>query len=60
MRNHRKLLLESLMGRDFSEGLGADARMKLKWILGDMRFDGADWIHLAQYRDRWWAVVNTS
>jgi hypothetical protein len=25
--------------------------------LTDMRWEGVDWIHLAQDRDQWWAVV---
>jgi hypothetical protein len=32
---------------------GIDGR-KLKWMVG-----GVDWIHLAQDKDQWWAVVNT-
>jgi hypothetical protein len=23
-------------------------------------WEGVDWIHLAQYRDQWWALVTTS
>jgi hypothetical protein len=36
---------------------GVDGRIILKWILekGD---GGMDWIDLAQYRDRWRAVVS--
>jgi hypothetical protein len=26
--------------------------------LGDIRLDGVDWIHLAQDRERWRALVN--
>jgi uncharacterized protein YraI len=26
--------------------------------LEEMCWRGVDWIDLAQYRDRWWAVVN--
>jgi hypothetical protein len=29
----------------------------IKWILE--RWDGMDWIDLAQNRDQWWALVNT-
>jgi hypothetical protein len=27
--------------------------------LREIRLEGADWIHVAQNRDLWWAVVNT-
>jgi hypothetical protein len=27
--------------------------------LGEIRWDGMDWIDLAQYRDQWRALVNT-
>jgi hypothetical protein len=33
-----------------------DGRIILKWILE--KGDGMDWIDLAQYRDRWRAVVS--
>jgi hypothetical protein len=36
---------------------GIDARIILKWIF--KTWDGGmDWIELAQYRDRWRALVN--
>ena len=36
---------------------GVDGRIKLKWIF--KKWDGGmDWIHLAQDRDRWQALVN--
>jgi hypothetical protein len=28
-------------------------------VLMEIRFGGVDWIHLAQDRDRWRALVNT-
>jgi hypothetical protein len=31
----------------------------IKVDLREIGFGDADWIHLAQDRDRWWAVVNT-
>jgi hypothetical protein len=31
----------------------------IKMDLGQIGFEDVDWIHLAQDRDRWWAVVNT-
>jgi hypothetical protein len=27
--------------------------------LGEVGREGMDWMHLAQDRDKWWAVVNT-
>jgi hypothetical protein len=42
--------------RDHSEDRGINGRMGSKWIL--WRLVGGDWIHLAQDRDRWRAVVN--
>jgi hypothetical protein len=27
--------------------------------LKEIAWEGVDWIHLAQDRDRWWALVNT-
>jgi hypothetical protein len=33
-------------------------RIMLEWILGK-GCEGVDWIHLAQYRDKWRVLVNT-
>jgi hypothetical protein len=30
----------------------------IKMDLGEIGWGGVEWIHLAQDRDRWWAVVN--
>jgi hypothetical protein len=35
---------------------GVIGRMGLKWTLGRLA-GGVEWIHLAQDRDRWWALV---
>jgi hypothetical protein len=42
------------------EDQGVDGRMGSKWTLGRLAGGGGgvDWIHLAQYRDRWRAFVN--
>jgi hypothetical protein len=50
---------ESPKERDDSEDRGIDGRIGLEWILGRLvGAGGVEWIHLAQDRDRWWAVVN--
>jgi hypothetical protein len=45
--------------RDHVEGLDVDGRIILKWILRLYSGGGMDWIHLAQDRCKWLAVVNT-
>jgi hypothetical protein len=42
---------------DHLEYQGAAGRMGSKWILGGW-LGGVEWIHLAQDRDHWQAVVN--
>jgi hypothetical protein len=37
---------------------GVDGRMGSKWTLGRLVGRGAEWIHLAQDRDLWPALVN--
>jgi hypothetical protein len=54
---HLKFRLESLKGRDHSEDLDVCKRIILEWILGKCGL--ADWIHMSQNRDQWWALVNT-
>jgi hypothetical protein len=47
-------------GKSPLERPGVDGRMELEWTLGRLAGGGgAKWIHLAQVRDRWRAVVNT-
>jgi hypothetical protein len=43
--------LGDLKGGDHQKDLGVDG-----WTTG---FEDMDWIHWAQDRDRWWALVNT-
>jgi hypothetical protein len=43
--------------RDRWEDQGVDGWAVLKWILE--RWDGMDWIDMAQDRDQWRALVNT-
>jgi hypothetical protein len=58
MRNAYKILIGNPEGRKLLR------RPRCKWedILMDLRKvgrEGVDWMHLAQDRDQWWAVVNT-
>jgi hypothetical protein len=46
-------------GRYHLEDLGIDRSVMLKLILWKMGFGGVDWIHLAQDKDWWCALVNT-
>jgi hypothetical protein len=48
---------ESPKERDRLEDQGVDGRVGSTWTLGDW-LGGVEWIHLAQDRDRWRAVVN--
>jgi hypothetical protein len=34
-------------------------KMILDWFLDEMGWEGVDWMHLAQDRDKWQALVNT-
>jgi hypothetical protein len=47
---------ESLNERDHLKYQRVDGMMGSKWTLGRL-FEG-EWIHLAEDRDHWWAVVN--
>jgi hypothetical protein len=38
--------------RGHLEDAGIDGRI-LRWVWG-----GMDWVHLAQDRDKWWALLN--
>jgi hypothetical protein len=58
LRNATKFSSENLMGRDHLEELGIDGKIILEWILGKCG-GNVDWIHLAQNRDQWQAVVDT-
>jgi hypothetical protein len=48
---------ESLKEKGNLEDQGVDGRIGSKWTLGRL-VGGVEWIHLAQDRDRWRAVVN--
>jgi hypothetical protein len=48
--------LRSLARRDYLKDLGTDGRIILKWILE--KYCSGVWIHLAQDKDQWWAIVD--
>jgi hypothetical protein len=48
---------ESLKEKDHLKDQGIDGRMGLKWPLKRLVWGGG-WIHLAEDRDHWWALVN--
>jgi hypothetical protein len=56
-RNVYRVLMGKPEGKNHLEDQGVDGRMGSKWILARLA-GGAEWIHLAQDRDRWRAVVN--
>jgi hypothetical protein len=49
--------LEKLKGIDHLEDLEVDGKILLERILG--KYDGVDWIHLAEDRDQWRILKNT-
>jgi hypothetical protein len=51
--------LGGLKGGDHWEDLGVDGRITFKMDLREIGFGDVDWIHWAQDRDRWRALVNT-
>jgi hypothetical protein len=53
---HTKFLSENLKGRDHLEELGIDGNIILD--LGEIVWEGVNWIHMAQDREQWWALVN--
>jgi hypothetical protein len=44
---------------DHSEVIGVDGKNNIKMNLREIGWVGVEWIHQAQNRDQWWAVVNT-
>jgi hypothetical protein len=49
---------ESLKEKDDLEDRGINGRLVLEWILGKIGWNGVEWIHLAQDRDQWSALVS--
>jgi hypothetical protein len=44
--------LENRKGKHHLKNLGVDGRVILKWILGEMRWEGEERIYLTQERDQ--------
>jgi hypothetical protein len=53
-----RVLVGTPEGKDHLKDQGVDGRMGSKWTLGSLVGGCVEWIHLAQDRDRWLAVVN--
>jgi hypothetical protein len=49
---------ESPKERDHLKDQGVDGRKGSEWTSGRLAGGGVECIHLAQDRDRWWAVVS--
>jgi len=56
---HMRLWLEKLNVRDNMEDTDVDGRIISEYILQKWGCEDANWIHLAQNRDQWQALVNT-
>jgi hypothetical protein len=56
-RNLYMVLVGKPEGKYHLEDQGVDGRMGSKWTLRRLA-GGVEWIHLAQDRERWWAVVS--
>jgi hypothetical protein len=50
--------LGNLKGRDHLEDLSVDGKIILEWIR-EIGWEGVDWMHLAQDKDQWRALVKT-
>jgi hypothetical protein len=51
--------LESLKGRYHSQDLGVDGGINIKMNLREVGYGDVDWIHLAEDRDLWRALMST-
>jgi hypothetical protein len=59
MRNAYNNVVGKHEGKNHLEELSIDGKMLLEKIFLNETGWGADWIHLAQDRDQWRALVNT-
>jgi hypothetical protein len=57
-RNVYRVLVGKPKGKNHLKNQGIDGRMGSKWTLGRLVGGAVEWIHLAQDRDHWQALVN--
>jgi hypothetical protein len=57
-RNVYRVLVGKPEGKYHLKDQGVDGRMGSKWTLERLIWGGVEWIHLAQVKDHWRAVVN--
>jgi hypothetical protein len=58
LRNAYKIFVGNLKGRRLFRSCGYRQEDDIKVDLWGNRVTGLNWIHLSQYRDEWWALVN--
>jgi hypothetical protein len=56
---HTKFLSENSKVRDFLEDVGRRWEDNIRMDLREIGWEGMNWMHLAQDREQWRAVVNT-
>jgi hypothetical protein len=50
--------VENLQGKDHLEDQTVDGKLNIIMDLREMGWEGVDWMHLAQDRAQWQALVN--
>jgi hypothetical protein len=58
MRSAYNVYVEKPGGKNHLEDLGVDGKIISEWILKEVVWEDADWMHMAQDRDKWRALVN--
>jgi hypothetical protein len=58
LRGVYRILVWKMNERDHLGDPGVNGRIILRWISGEVRYVGMDWIDLTQDRDRWRTLVN--
>jgi hypothetical protein len=58
MRNAYKILVGKLEGKNHLEDQGIDGKT-VRTDLMKRGWEVVDWLHLAQDKEQWWAVVTT-
>jgi hypothetical protein len=56
---HTNFCSENLKVKDYWDDIGVARRIMLEWLLRKQGRTGLDWMHVAQDRDHWQALVNT-